>query len=227
MSLFLASAERLVIAADLSRLSLELGAEAARRFGLDRVLFAETDLREPGLQSAAFDVVYCSGVLHHTPDPRRSLAALARLVRPGGYILVGLYNAIARIPHGLRRTVARLTGLNKRVLDPVLRERWGQPDRREAWLRDQYQHPEEHWHTLSEVKRWFRENDIEYLRSYPPALVGRETNTSGGLFNRIDDDWWLEEWLIQASWITRLSREGGLFVVVGQRSGEPRKSGTR
>ncbi len=225
--MFLASAERLVIAADLSRPSLELGADAARRFGLDRVLFVETDLRTPGLRSDAFDVVYCSGVLHHTSDPQGSFAALARLVRPGGFIAVGLYNAVARIPHGLRRALARLTGLDRRVLDPILRERWAQPERREAWMRDQYQHPEEHWHTLSEVKRWFRENDIGYLRSYPAALIAREADASGGLFDRIDDAWWLEEWLVQASWMTQLSHEGGLFVAVGQRSGDARRSGTR
>src|SRR5215472_15482248 len=59
MSLFLASADRRVIAADLSRPSLELGADAARRFGLDQILFVETDLQMPGVRAAAFDVVYC------------------------------------------------------------------------------------------------------------------------------------------------------------------------
>ena len=31
------------------------------------------------------------------------------------------------------------------------------PERREAWLRDQYRHPEEHRHTIAEVQRWFAE----------------------------------------------------------------------
>ena len=89
MCLFLARADRVVVGADLTRASLALGAGAARRFGLERVQFVETDLQRPGLKAGAFDVVYSSGVLHHTPDPRASFARLARLARPGGTIVLG------------------------------------------------------------------------------------------------------------------------------------------
>jgi len=51
---------------------------------VDKVRFVETELRRSGLREGAFDVVYSSGVLHHTPDPRASFAALARLAKPGG-----------------------------------------------------------------------------------------------------------------------------------------------
>ena len=44
MSLYLARADRVVIAADLSRSSLLLGAAAARRFGISHVNVVETDL---------------------------------------------------------------------------------------------------------------------------------------------------------------------------------------
>ena len=49
MCLYLARADRVVIGADLSRPSLQLGAAAAARFKLDRVLFVETDLQQPAL----------------------------------------------------------------------------------------------------------------------------------------------------------------------------------
>src|SRR6185369_704667 len=97
----------------------------------------ESDLRDPGVRAGAFDVVYSSGVLHHTPDPRASFARLVRLVRPGGAIVVGLYNAFARVPTRLRRAAARLTGFRIVPFDPVLRDRAAEPARREAWLRDQ------------------------------------------------------------------------------------------
>src|SRR5258708_30696260 len=98
MSLYLARADRIVIGADLTRSSLRLGVEAARRFGLDQVHFVETDLHHSGLRGSAFDVVYSSGVLHHTPDPSAAFASIVRLARPGGMIVVGVYNAFARIP---------------------------------------------------------------------------------------------------------------------------------
>src|SRR5256886_8475521 len=130
MSLFLATANRLVIGADLTRASLELAEDARRRYGVSRALFVETDLRTPGLRAGAFDVVYSSGVLHHTPDPRASFAAVARLARPGGVVEVGLHNAYARLPHRLRRGLARLTGFRWIPPDRVLREWRGDAPRR-------------------------------------------------------------------------------------------------
>ena len=215
MCLYLARADRVVIGADLTRRALVLGATAARRFGLDRVQFVETDLRQPGLKAGSFDVVYSSGVVHHTPNPRASFARLAQLARPGGMIVLGVYNAFARLPLRLRRLVARLSRFRLIPFDPVLRDRQSEPARREAWLRDQYHHPEEHRHTLAEVQNWFAENRVEYLRAYPSAVLGDEP---AELFSRAADNWRPEGWLAQLGWIRALGHEGGLFFTVGRRS---------
>jgi 2-polyprenyl-3-methyl-5-hydroxy-6-metoxy-1,4-benzoquinol methylase/uncharacterized protein YbaR (Trm112 family) len=215
MCLYLARADRVVIGADLTRGALVLGAAAARRFGLDRVQFVETDLRQPGLKAGSFDVVYSSGVVHHTPNPRASFARLAQLARPGGMIVLGVYNAFARLPLRLRRLVARLSCFRLIPFDPVLRDRQSEPARREAWLRDQYHHPEEHRHTLAEVQNWFAENRVEYLRAYPSAVLGDEP---AELFSHAADNWRLEGWLAQLGWIRALGHEGGLFFTVGRRS---------
>ena len=214
MSLYLAHADRIVIGADLTRPSLLLGAAAAQRFGIERVQFIETDLHQPGLRKGAFDVVYSSGVLHHTMDPRASFASLAQLARPGGIIVLGLYNTLARIPLRLRRLVAKWSAFRLIPFDPVLRDRKNQPERREAWLRDQYQHPLEQHHTLGEVQHWFAENGVDYLRAYPSALVGVDEPE---LFTPSVDNWRPEGWLAQLGWIHALGHEGGLFVTVGRR----------
>ena len=213
MCLYLANADRVVVGADLAHASLALGAAAAARFGL-RVQFVETDLGQPGLKRSAFDVVYSSGVLHHTRDPRASFGRLVDLARPGGVIVLGVYNAIARIPTRLRRAVARMSGYRFVPFDSVLRERAHEPQRREAWLRDQYQHPEEHRHTIAEVQRWFADHGVEYLRTYPSAVFD---DTPEDLFTPAVDDWRLESWLAQIAWIRSLGREGGLFFTIGRR----------
>jgi SAM-dependent methyltransferase len=214
MCLYLARADRIVIGADLTRASLRLGREAAGRFGLDRVAFVETDLQHPGLRSSSFDLVYSAGVLHHTPDPRASFARIAALARPGGMIVVGVYNAVARIPSRLRRLAARLSRFHVIPLDPVLGAR-SDPERRKAWLRDQYLHPEEHRHTIGDVQRWFAESGVEYLRTYPSSVFGDEPER---LFDPAEDNWWLEAWLAQVGWMWTLGREGGLFFSVGRRA---------
>jgi SAM-dependent methyltransferase len=216
MSLYLTHAARVVVGADLTRASLTLGAAAARRFGIEGVQFVETDLQRPGLRKGSFDVVYSSGVLHHTPDPRASFARVTELARPGGWIVLGLYNAFARIPLRLRRLVARATGYRFFAFDPVLRDRRSEPARLEAWVRDQYRHPAERRHTLGEVQRWFAENGVEYVRAYPSALLATECEE---LFLADEDDWIVEGWLAQLGWMRSLAHEGGLFITVGRRAG--------
>lgn len=217
MSLFLATADRVVIGADLTEASLVLAAQAAHRFECDHVSFVEMDLRKPGLRDGAFDVVYSSGVLHHTSDPKESFARLAALAKPGGIIVLGLYNLLARLPHRMRRVIGRLSGFRHVPFDPVLRDRAAEPERREAWLRDQYLHPEEHCHTIGEVKRWFRQNGVEFLRTYPNALIAADPLTGDELFRPAEDDWWFENWLAQVAWAGTLAGEGGLFVTIGRR----------
>jgi len=220
MSLYLARGERVVIGADLTRAALSLGAAAARRFGLARVQFVETDLQRPGLKKGAFDVVYSSGVVHHTADPRSSFAQLVRLVRPGGVVVLGVYNAWARLPNRARRAIARLTDYKFIPFDPVLRERTAEPARWRAWLRDQYQHPEEHRHSIAEVQRWFAENNVEFLRTYPNATFEDEPDD---LFTAASDNWTPENWLAQLGWMRTLGHEGGLFFTIG-RANELRSS---
>jgi SAM-dependent methyltransferase len=216
MSLYLAHADRKVVATDISRAALSLGRAAARRFGITGVRFVETDLHYAGLRPHAFDVVYAAGVLHHTADPAAAFASVVRLARPGGIVVVGVYNAVARLPLRFRRGIARLTGFRIVPFDPILRERREEPARRLAWLRDQYQHPEEHRHTIAEVKRWFADNQVEYLRAFPSTVFdddGRE------LFTPAADDWNVENWIAQVGWMRTLGREGGLFFAVGRRTG--------
>jgi hypothetical protein len=129
-------------------------------------------------------------------------------------IVLGLYNAFARLPLRVRRAIARVSAFRHVPGDQVLAERAGEPARREAWLRDQYRHPEEHRHTLAEVQAWFSENDVEYVRAYPSALLGPDTQP---LFADAPDNWRLEGWLAQLGWIWRLGHEGGLFFTIGRR----------
>jgi hypothetical protein len=77
-----------------------------------------------------------------------------------------------------------------------------------------YRHPEEHRHTLAEVQRWFAENDVDYVRSYPSAMLGTDSDE---LFAREADTWRPEGWMAQLGWMRSLAHEGGLFVTIGQR----------
>jgi SAM-dependent methyltransferase len=72
--------------------------EFGPEFGCDLVL----DVRKmPEIADAAFDCVYCSGVLEHVDDFQAGLAEITRILRPGGILLLGLpfRQAIHGAPH--------------------------------------------------------------------------------------------------------------------------------
>ncbi|MDP6127304.1 MAG: class I SAM-dependent methyltransferase [Dehalococcoidales bacterium] len=51
-----------------------------------------TDATSLPFKNDTFDCVYSFGVLHHIPDVERSLAEIARTLKPGGQVMVMLYN---------------------------------------------------------------------------------------------------------------------------------------
>ena len=85
-----------VLAIDLSLSSLGYAKRKALELGLTGIEFAQADLLELGAAGRSFDVVECSGVLHHLADPFAGWRVLLSLLRPGGFMLVGLYSEMAR-----------------------------------------------------------------------------------------------------------------------------------
>jgi SAM-dependent methyltransferase len=80
---------------DLSRTSLAYAQLMAERAGIEVELY-QADLLRLEKWERQFDVVVCTGVLHHLEDPLAGWRSLLRLLRPGGVMLVGLYSETAR-----------------------------------------------------------------------------------------------------------------------------------
>jgi 2-polyprenyl-3-methyl-5-hydroxy-6-metoxy-1,4-benzoquinol methylase len=48
------------------------------------------DLHKISELGQQFDAIYCSGVLHHLPDPEQGWAALTAVLRTGGVIRIAV-----------------------------------------------------------------------------------------------------------------------------------------
>jgi SAM-dependent methyltransferase len=89
-----------VLAVDLSAASLAYAARMAERYGAGNISFAQADLQtlpETGAGLAGrFQVIECTGVLHHLADPFRGWRALLACLAGDGRMFLGLYSATAR-----------------------------------------------------------------------------------------------------------------------------------
>lgn len=100
-----------VVALDISDAVERVAAECAGR----AVHVVQGDVLEPPFGPGTFDHVFSIGVLHHTRDTRAGIAALTKLVRPGGTLSVWVYDPgywagpiRGPITRSLRRVLLRL-----------------------------------------------------------------------------------------------------------------------
>lgn len=86
-----------ILAVDMSLSSLAYAKRATQALGITGIEFGQADILELGALNKQFDVVVCSGVLHHMHDPLAGWHVLTQLLRPNGYMNIGLYSRRARI----------------------------------------------------------------------------------------------------------------------------------
>ncbi|MEK7591042.1 MAG: methyltransferase domain-containing protein [Patescibacteria group bacterium] len=209
---------RTVIGVDQSIASLTLGQGFRDCFGLTNVHFVQGNIFEMPIRENSVDVLICSGVLHHTPDPKGGYKELLKLVKPGGKILIGLYNTYARIPLGIRKMIFTTTGNAFRFLDAHMRRRDVDASKKEIWFQDQYRNPHESWHSVDEVHKWFGETNVKFL-SGVPAIAGKLPGEETGmrLFEEHPRGSTSGHVMTQLGWMFTIGREGGLFVLVGEK----------
>ncbi len=85
-----------VLAVDLSRTSLAYAQRKTRELGIANIEYRQADVLALGSLAERFDVIECSGVLHHLQHPGEGARVLCGLLRPGGFMRVGLYSETAR-----------------------------------------------------------------------------------------------------------------------------------
>ncbi|NMP13171.1 tetratricopeptide repeat protein [Cyanobacteria bacterium 150SLHA] len=85
-----------ITAIDLSSSSLAYAMRKSEEYGMKNIDFKMMDLLHVGNLDEIFDVIECSGVLHHMRNPAQGLSELNKILKPDGYIKIGLYSELAR-----------------------------------------------------------------------------------------------------------------------------------
>lgn len=97
-----------ILAVDISKTSLAYAIRATKEFGITGIDFRHADILELGKLERQFELIVCSGVLHHMRDPMAGWRVLTGLLQPNGYMNIGLYS---------RRARHEVTALRKLVKD--------------------------------------------------------------------------------------------------------------
>jgi SAM-dependent methyltransferase/uncharacterized protein YbaR (Trm112 family) len=207
---------RRVFGSDICLNSLRLANVFRERCGIKNAGFLQMNLFRPAFRKDVFDLVISNGVLHHTADPLGAFRSISRLVKPGGFIIIGLYNKMARLTTDFRRMLFRLSGDRLRFLDSHMRNKQYDQARKRAWFMDQYKHPQESKHSYDEVIDWFESNDFEFSFSIPKIAPG-PFSPDEQLFVPHDKGTKFARFLTQLEMLLQGGVDGGLFIMIGRK----------
>jgi ubiquinone/menaquinone biosynthesis C-methylase UbiE len=110
----LARSGALITAVDFSEVALEAGRRVIAQAGIaDRVETRQADLTALPFADNSFDSVVSWGVIMHVPEMEKALAELARVLKPGGVLVLcenNLHSPDVAIRERLVRTTKKLIG---------------------------------------------------------------------------------------------------------------------
>jgi ubiquinone/menaquinone biosynthesis C-methylase UbiE len=218
LSTFLSIANRQCLGVDMCMASLRCGDGFRQKQELQRLNFIQGNIFNLPIAEESFDLVISKGVLHHTPDCHKAFHEVAKRVKKGGYLIIGLYNLYGRVPTHLRRALYRVVPPLRRRGDFVMRKVIQSAEKRRIWWEDQYNNPHETSHSVDQLLKWFDEAGIEYVNAFPPIRFGGTTKAPK-LFKPEAKGGKLEHILVQMGWMFSIGREGALFDIIGRKPG--------
>lgn len=104
--------EARIVATDISDNSLAETKRLLARIGRDNVELHRLPIEETGSLERDFDLIICTGVLHHLEDPQAGLGALARALRPSGSMHLMLYGRHGRAGVYMMQQLFRAMGID-------------------------------------------------------------------------------------------------------------------
>ena len=213
LSIFLSRFNREIFSIDISRGSLIEAKKFIDKCGIKNVYLSRMNIFKSFFEENFFDVVISNGVLHHTHDTKLAFKKIAKLLKPNGYIIIGLYHRQGRFLHSIRQKIISNFGKKFLFMDGFF-NRDVSDQKKKAWFLDQYKNPWETSHTLLELLDWFKETNIEYISSIP-----FDFNLNQKLFFKRKKPSKYSLLIKENLELLKLKnlKEGGFFIIIGKK----------
>ena len=174
-----------ILAIDLSKASLAYASRMARQYQLKNIEFLQMDLLELPTLEQQFDIVECTGVLHHMQDPIAGCEAIISRVRTNGIVHMSVYSKLARRELAkliekynlksdmsndeIRERRYRILHEKKNTIDNKICLRWDFFDLYRC--KDLLFHPLEHQFTIPQIKHMLDTLELEFKGLENPGLI--------------------------------------------------------
>jgi 2-polyprenyl-3-methyl-5-hydroxy-6-metoxy-1,4-benzoquinol methylase/tetratricopeptide (TPR) repeat protein len=99
-----------VLGIDLSLTSLAYARRMSLLLHVDNIAFLQGDILDISKLEQSFDIIECTGVLHHMENPLEGWRRLVDVLKPKGLMQIGLYSEIARQDVVLSREFIKKNG---------------------------------------------------------------------------------------------------------------------
>ena len=200
---------------DLSLNSLKLADNFKKKNELTNIDFIQMNLFHPCLKKNSMDLVISNGVIHHTYNPEFGFSKIAELVKPGGYIIISLYNYLGRLITLINKFLYKIFGIKGLFIDKYLKSNISSR-KKTSWIQDQYNHPVESLHSIGEVLNWFREKRISFVSSIPK--IHGAFNLDEQIFKAQNEGDFIDRFNTEFEMILNYQfKEGGLFTMIGKK----------
>lgn len=109
------------------RIAADITPQMLRQVPASKIRRVVCDGASPPFDAAAFDAVYSINVIEHVPDPRAFISGCARLLRPGGRLLIVTPNGgMATLLEWIERLKLKLPEGPHRFVTARELQRWGE-----------------------------------------------------------------------------------------------------
>ena len=166
-----------ITAIDLSNSSISYAKRKVDEYGLKNINFIEMDLLELTSLNKRFDLIECSGVLHHMNEPSKGLSNLFDVLEPEGFLKLGLYSKYAREEilkarklikeKDIKPNIDGIRNFRNDLLNGEIKEVNEISDWSDFYstsmCRDLCFHTHENCYTLIEIKNMLKVSNLEFL----------------------------------------------------------------
>jgi len=177
--------EARITAVDISDTSLKHTRELQKRYELENLELRQLPIERIRELRRTFDLIVCTGVLHHLPDPDLGLRALHDVLRPNGAMHLMVYARYGRSGIYMMQDYCRLLGIgtsnndlrdlgatlealpaNHPMSNLVRREK---EFHRPETMADALLHPRDRAYTVPELYAWLERCGMSFGRWYEQA----------------------------------------------------------